>query len=325
MSNFGQMATTAVGAVIGFYLGGPAGALKGAYWGYMAGQVISPTQLPTAHGPRLDDLKAQASQVGQPIPLVFGTYMIAGNIIWASDLKETKHKDTQGGKGGPTQKQVSYTYSQSVAIGLCEAPVSGTQAIQGIRRIWANGKLIYDRSKPSDPSVTDHIGTVVADNTLNALVQSFTRKLSSSDALQSIMTVYDGTQTAADPTIESFEGVGNVPAFKDLAYVVLHDLQLADYGNRLPNLQFEVYTSGINYNFESDHYSTEVLYPWLQNTLNPCNPLNTHTYAVWPGGGSYSTTAISMGIRSTFRLRIIESKPMTRLSWPPSIWTSICA
>lgn len=46
-----------------------------------------------------------------------------------------------GGKGmGGGGTQVSYTYSASFAIGLCEGPIIG------VRDIWADSKLIYDVS-----------------------------------------------------------------------------------------------------------------------------------------------------------------------------------
>jgi hypothetical protein len=266
MSNAGQAALTIVGAGIGFLVPGIGWAL-GATIGSAIGSVAFPTQLPTVRGPRLEDLKAQSSQIGAPIPIVFGTYAIAGNVIWASDLIETKHKDSQGGKGGGgQQKVVSYTYAQNLAIGLCEGPIAG------VRRIWANGRLIYDRTPRRDDEDD----------------QSYERRMAANDALDGIMTVYDGTQVVADPTIESFEGVGEVPAYMDLAYVVFADLQLADYGNRAPSMLFEVYTSGAAFDVADNQFSNEQLFPWLEAT-RPENPLNEHHYGVVGGSGWYAT------------------------------------
>jgi hypothetical protein len=44
--------------------------------------------------------------------------------------------------------------------------------------------------------------------------------------------------------IEALEGAGNVPAYRGVAYVVFDDLPLADYGNALPNIEFEVIVDG---------------------------------------------------------------------------------
>lgn len=296
MSNVVQFGGAVVGAVIGFYIGGPMGALRGAYFGYMAGAIIDPTDLPTARGPRLDDLKAQTSTVGAPIPLAFGTYGVAGNIIWAADLKETKHKDNVGGKGAPNQTQITYTYSQSFAVGLAESVLPGGVAFQGIRRIWANGQLIYTRKRPHqdvvDAAHTRANGGALGE-ALAAMLEELMRNLAGSDALEQIMTVYDGTQTAADPVIESYEGVGNVPAFMDLGYVVFEDFQLADYGNRAPELFFEIYTNGTPEHLDFDSYANEILYPWNLGSKDPVNQNNTNLYSRIGGGGpgAYSTLA----------------------------------
>jgi hypothetical protein len=43
-----------------------------------------------------------------------------------------------------------------------------------------------------------------------------------------------------DPKIEAVEGAGNAPAYRGIAYVVIEDLELAQFGNRVPQLSFEV-------------------------------------------------------------------------------------
>lgn len=44
-----------------------------------------------------------------------------------------------------------------------------------------------------------------------------------------------------DPLIEAVEGAGNAPAYRGTAYVVFEDLPLDRFGNRLPQLSFEVF------------------------------------------------------------------------------------
>lgn len=54
--------------------------------------------------------------------------------------------------------------------------------------------------------------------------------------------VHLGTETqTADVKIEAVEGAGNAPAYRGLAYVVFEDLPLEDFGNRIPQLSFEVH------------------------------------------------------------------------------------
>jgi len=43
-----------------------------------------------------------------------------------------------------------------------------------------------------------------------------------------------------DPKIEAVEGAGLAPAYRGTAYVVFENLQVADYGNRVPQFTFEV-------------------------------------------------------------------------------------
>ena len=53
--------------------------------------------------------------------------------------------------------------------------------------------------------------------------------------------VYVGSEAQMpDPKIEAVEGAGQAPAYRGLAYVVIEDLELAAYGNRVPQFNFEV-------------------------------------------------------------------------------------
>ncbi|RFP87609.1 host specificity protein [Rhodobacteraceae bacterium 63075] len=55
------------------------------------------------------------------------------------------------------------------------------------------------------------------------------------------MRVYRGDDTQLpDPKMEAVEGEGMVPAYRGTAYVVLEDLTLDRFGNRVPQLEFEV-------------------------------------------------------------------------------------
>ena len=56
------------------------------------------------------------------------------------------------------------------------------------------------------------------------------------------MRLYTGTaDQLPDPLIETLEGSANTPAFRDLAYVVFEDFALESFGNRIPQLSFEVF------------------------------------------------------------------------------------
>lgn len=84
-------------------------------------------------GARLTDLHIQGSTEGASIPAVYGTVRIAGQVIWAARFKEHSSTRSVGGKGGPTAKSTTYSYSLSFAVGLCEGEIAR------IGRVWANG------------------------------------------------------------------------------------------------------------------------------------------------------------------------------------------
>jgi hypothetical protein len=215
-----QIAFTYIGNAVGAAYGYPGlGSFAGAVVGGVAGRAIDAQHLvENAQGPRLADNKVQVAAYGVPIPRVYGALSIAGNLIWTSDLIETPHKESStqdDGKGGGSSQTVNattYSYSVNCAIGLCAGP------IDGFGKIWANGKLIYNAKDGTDAA------TALASQ-------------SRADGIR----IYLGSETQlADPLIEAAEGAGNVPAFRGLAYVVLEDFQLAEFGNQMPLFEFEV-------------------------------------------------------------------------------------
>lgn len=170
---------------------------------------FSPSSDP-ADGPRLESLRMQDSRYGAGIPKTFGRARVAGNVIWVSDLIETAHEDSSsGGKGGAVggilggNSRTTYTYSVHCAIAVAAGEIGG------IASIWADSKVIY-----SD-GIWD-AGVVAG------------------------ASVYCGTSAqAADPLLQSWTGA-DTPAYRGVAYVVLESLQLREFGNRLPNLTFEI-------------------------------------------------------------------------------------
>jgi len=53
--------------------------------------------------------------------------------------------------------------------------------------------------------------------------------------------VYKGGESQLpDPKIEAVEGAGKAPAYRGIAYVVIEDLELGRFGNRVPQFTFEV-------------------------------------------------------------------------------------
>lgn len=254
MGKYGQAILTIGGYIVGSFFGNPA---LGAFLGSLAGGLLFPPKLPTIQGPRLSDISQTNSTVGAPIPRGWGTFPAAGNIIWQSDLREVVTTEEVGGKGGPSQEVETVTYFQDFAIGLNDG------LIGGVRRIWANGKIIYDR-RPLQPGESD---------------ADFDARMAASDAIDAIMVVYLGTEDQLpDPTMQAALGVDEVSAFRGLAYVVMVNWQnKPEDGNKMPiNWKFELFTDAAVEDATDTEYSNYVLYPWLP-AHNPVNLANLHT------------------------------------------------
>lgn len=274
--------------------------------GSLAGSALFPTQLPA--GPRITDNRTTSSTVGGPVPIVFGTADVAGTIIWLAPFVE--HTKEEGGKGGPEQQTFSYT--QSIAIGLCEriddSAADEVGAIAGISRIWENGTIVYDIRAQQEADT--ELGTA-AESDLD-----YANRLTASAAYAETFVLYLGDETqTADATIEAIEGVGNVPAFRGLAYIVYPDrqLQLAQ-GQRHPNFTFEVFQNGIGGCVSQNLVSNEVLYPWAGGSFeNPVNDDNLNTFVInsfdnlWP---LWSTPSLwSATVHSEDDLKALLSQP----------------
>lgn len=186
---------TAVGTAVGGPLGGAIGAMLG---GAVDRAVLFRPK--GREGPRLTELAVQTSSYGSAIPQLFGTIRVAGTVVWATDLIETRSTEG-GGKRGP--QTTSYAYAASFAVLL------SARAIRGVGRIWSDGKLLRG-----------------ADGALTAA---------------GMLRLHTGSEAQdVDPLIASAEGAGLAPAHRGCAYAVFEGLALADFGNRIPSLTFEV-------------------------------------------------------------------------------------
>ncbi|HWL31940.1 MAG TPA: glycoside hydrolase/phage tail family protein [Xanthobacteraceae bacterium] len=195
------------GAAAGSAVFGPIGAIAGRLIGAVAGNVIDNALLNhgtsrAVEGPRLADLDVMASTEGAPIPRLYGRARLSGEVIWATQLQETVSTRTEGGggKGGGGGATVTTT-TYSYFANFAVGLCEGP--IGHVMRVWADGK-------PLD---------------LSGVTMRF----------------YPGSeQQMPDPLIVAKEGAGNAPAYRGLAYVVFEGLPLANFGNRLPQLSFEV-------------------------------------------------------------------------------------
>lgn len=187
---------------------GPLGAIAGRLVGALAGNIID-RQLfgagnRSVEGPRLGDLAVMASTEGAPIPRVYGRARLGGQVIWATALEEVASTSTapsSGGKGGALAGPTTETTSYSYFANFAVGLCEGE--IGRVGRIWADGKPL------------DLTGVTLRVHT-------------------------GGEDQLPDDLIVAREGGGNAPAYRGLAYVVFERLPLADFGNRIPQLTFEI-------------------------------------------------------------------------------------
>ena len=286
--------------------------------GALAGSALFPTQLP--NGPKITDNRTTTSMVGEPVPIGFGTFTVAGTVIWLAPYVE--HEDESGGKGGP--QQTTYSYTQSIAIGLCERVKDDDPdevgAIAGVSRIWENGTIVYDIRPQQD---ADTATGQIAESDLD-----YANRLTASAAYAEGFTLHLGTEDQiADPTIEAIEGFGNVLGFRALAYMVYTNRSLAmSQGLRHPNFTFECYTSGTGACSTQTHTSNEVLYPWNSGatTEDPTNSANTNTFYLRHVDSNLSTQPSFPGDYNTphTSLAAVQALAATCYGYVPDVFIS---
>jgi hypothetical protein len=194
---------TVLGATItGATLGSQLGALAGSF---IDKSLLGASGRPTLpHGPRLSDLRVTASSEGATIPRLYGHARLGGQIIWATNLEEEvvqSGSSSGGGKGGSSQSQASPGIEYRYFANFAVALAEGP--ISGLGRVWADGQEL-------------DLSTVA-------------------------YRLYTGSEDQLpDSLIEAKEGAGNAPAYRGVAYIVFERMALAAFGNRIPQLSFEV-------------------------------------------------------------------------------------
>jgi len=196
------------GAALGTMVGGPAGGAIGQALGGLAGAAIDQTWLGGAGGnkivagPRLKEVNGLAATEGAPIPRVYGRARVGGQLIWATRFEEEVKVSITRSKGGGKGGRSKKTYETTYSYHANLAIGLCEGPIAFIRRIWVDGREL-------------DVSTVA-------------------------MRVHHGHETQApDPLIAAKEA-GDAPAYRGLAYVVFERFPLADYGNRVPQFDFEV-------------------------------------------------------------------------------------
>jgi hypothetical protein len=214
-----RLALSIGGMVLGnLLLPGIGSALGGALGAYVGGlvdqQLFGPErETRTVTGPRLQDLRVQSSGYGGVIPRVYGKARLSGNVIWMRGFHEETRTETQtvgggsgggkgGGGGGGGGGQTVTTVSYVYFVDLAVALCEGS--ITSIGRAFVDGNALGSEHYAAR---RDYLGSA---------------------------------GQMPDPLIQATEGAASTPAYRGLAYVVFERLAITSFGNRLPNLSFEL-------------------------------------------------------------------------------------
>lgn len=197
----------AIGSAIGDVVAGPIGAAVGQAVGGLGGALLQPgaSSSPRVEiGPRLTKISGVSSMEGASVPRVYGRARIGGQMIWATRFIEqtnVAYIPGSGGKAAAPARPAQINVSYSYFANFAVGLCEGPIAF--VRRVWADGQEL--------------------------------------DLTTVTMRVYRGDEDQdADPLIVAKEAAGTVPAYRGLAYVVFERMPLAAFGNRVPQLSFEI-------------------------------------------------------------------------------------
>ncbi len=159
---------------------------------------------------RVREIPLQSSEYGGMIPLLWGTIRVSGNVVWSTGLRQESETASVKGLGGP--KVTTFTYFTDLAVMLTESK------ILDVIRIWADGKIIFDKTtgSASIPQAAD---------------LHFRLYTGSDDQEPDPLIVLD---------VDGKFGSGSTPAYRGRSYLVFENLNLTNFGNRIPNFSFEV-------------------------------------------------------------------------------------
>ncbi len=206
-SSLGASFLPAIGGISGAALGQAAGAIAGQYIDQSL--FASSGQPRVIEGPRLSELDVTTSSEGRPIVRSYGRNRVSGEMIWATKFEEEIITNTQssggssGGKGGGGSASSGVTTTEYRYYANFAVALSEGELTR-LGQVWANG------------------------NELN--LADYTYRFYKGSEIQD-----------PDSLIEAREGIGNAPAYRGLSYIVFERMPLRSFGNRIPQLSFEIF------------------------------------------------------------------------------------
>lgn len=149
---------------------------------------------------RRPEVRLLAASEGTDVDIVIGRDRVAGQVIWLGPVRETTQVTQSSSGGKGVRRSVETTHTAYIYRASLAIGIA-EGPIARIGRVWVDGAPFS--------------------------LEEATHRL------------YTGTEDQLpDLALEAAESV--VPAFRGLAYIVFDDLDLSQFGNRLPQFNFEV-------------------------------------------------------------------------------------
>ena len=194
----------------------------------LLGGSLSPTRYTynQTESNKLDDLNIPKAGMGWALSRPYGRWRFNGcPVFWAPPLENipvtTTSQQGQGGKAGSVTvtTNTENRYYATFAVAVCDGPIAE------IKQIYLNDEIWYNAE---------------GENTGTALNNDY--------ILFNNLEIYLGTGTQnRSPTIESYEG-SQIPSFRHLCYLVIRDLPVINFGNRIPTVSVVVRSTQDNFN-----------------------------------------------------------------------------
>jgi hypothetical protein len=199
----------------------------------------SPDDKPTVYdvndGPGLTNIQNTNSAYDIAIPLIYGTYTVAGNIIWASQptlTVLTKREEIQEA----TRIHVTVT-NRKVYYGAFAVAV-GEGELGALSRIWFGDMLVYNAALDTDTSgVVIPDSGVVSDQVNNdVLLAAASPDAERYDKSAFRVTFYPGNEEQRPAAVMGSDS----PGYRGLSYVLFENINLSYLGGKIPQVRIEV-------------------------------------------------------------------------------------
>lgn len=223
---------------------------------------------------RQTTIQVQQSTYGLPIPVLFGTNRIPGNLVWFANFKANAQTTRTGGKGlGGSSTNTTYTYTASAILALCEGPIAS------IGQVWKDTEL----------------------TTLSALgLTLFTG--SPTQAVWSFLSGYSNTTSWARDVGLGYANYGFTPSFVNqainysgTAYVAASSYDLGNAA-QVPNHNFEATGFNAIGGGNLDAYPADVVQQVLTNQQFGIGFNTAWVDSLSTGAASYQTYTRALGL-----------------------------